>query len=560
MDVLVKLFVQILNMGITASYVILAVLLIRTCIKKAPKIYSYVLWLAVGFRLICPVSFSSVLSIFNFNLFNKKYPLNDTVVINTYIPANTFVIQPSNIKAGTEAVTLIPKGSLPVLASGGVSLLQIVTDIAAVLWVIGIAAFLIYSMISYLRLMRRVAKAVHWKENIYECDTITTPFVMGIWKPRIYIPFRLSEKEQNYILKHEMYHIRRKDYLVKPFSFLLLVLYWVNPLIWIAYISMSKDMEMSCDEKVVSELGFDVKADYSMSLLSFASHRSFPAGSPLAFGETNTKSRVKNVLHFKKPRWWISMIIAMICIVVLIACTANPKNKSEAETSNQITGAGTENTITDDTVTDYAKQLYELRNPYIGDAPADGALLKELGIQEKFGDYTLELETSKTPYILRIMFTDLVTDRDAFDVKMTGCATILLALIDNADEIQWSYPYMVDGQKDQITVYWNEQNTRAMNIEDIKAYSESAEKVQELLNLLGEAKFDSNITSSDNSQNSESSSSNTGEGPSALPLQINDFLKKNVTMATYLAYQLPDGYENGYYTATLGEGGNLFLY
>lgn len=527
MDFLETLFLQILNMGITAGYVILAVLIIRYCIRNMSKIFSYVLWIVVGFRLVCPISFPSLLSIFNFIRRNTAGDVNGTI---SYIPADAARIktQAVNIAAAQKMVTNTQPAAAPV----SVNPMQIVIYAATLVWMIGIAGLLLYCLISYLRLRKHVAKAVLMKENIYECDAIPSPFVMGLIKPRIYIPFRLGDQEQGYILLHEKYHIQRFDYLVKPLSFLLLIIYWFNPLVWVAYFCMSKDMEMSCDEKVIAEMGMSVKSDYSRSLLSFASnHRNTFAG-PLAFGETDTKSRIKNILHFRKRGIRISFLIGMICVLTIAACAANPfirNSNSQVKTDSK----------------SYSTNLYQCRNPYIGDNSADSRLLMALNIPEEYGRHTMELETSEKPYILRINFEKEVTDRGTFDRKMCNYASLLLALIDNADEIQWSYPYVQQGETNRITVYWDAQNLKAMGIDDIKSYGKSAAKVQSLWNYLNH--YDSTIDLS----SAENVTDNTDGSPED---------KKILTMSQYLTYKLPDNLVNGSYNAALGAGGgNLFL-
>lgn len=672
MDLLQDLFIKILNMSLTAGYVILAVLIIRIFIRKLPKRFSYYLWAAVGFRLLCPVSFTSMISFFNIGLFRMDTVENKASVMN-YIPSGVGTMSKPQVTVGIPVADQLINTSLPTANPvKSINPVQVILFVGTVLWITGILALLIYSAVSYLRLVKRVSKAVIARDNIYECDTISTPFVLGFFKPRIYIPFRLKEDELEYILRHEQYHIRRLDYLIKPISFLLLIVHWCNPLVWIAYIGMGKDMEMSCDEKVLSEMGASVKDAYSMSLLSFAVNHRFPVASPLAFGETNTKSRIKNIFHFKRPSWWVSAMIGVLCIIFIISFAANPLAK--ADKNDAVPVSDNKSAVE---VSDLAKQLFDAQNPYIGDAPADGTLLKILGIQEKFGDYTLELETEKTPYILRIAFTDEISYQGLNDSRMFKNAALLLALIDNADEIQWSCPTVEHGRKNLITVYYNQQNLDLIGIMDIKSYGETAEKVQELIDIL-ESNNGSGIVSSSMESNynpdtirvpgsNSGAASDAGEGsasdsstvvttgaqygsategaltmddvitikdwsnfnldyfksyenataydfgdPNALnsyymfelsydgkpfelqvsymkadssidmirllnktnsdvillystnPLykvntDVTSFLKKNIQMNMYLTYQLPEGFANGPYTATLMAGGNLIL-
>jgi beta-lactamase regulating signal transducer with metallopeptidase domain len=476
MTFLQQLFIRLLNMSITASYVILAVLFIRVFLKKAPKVYSYLLWLVVAFRLVCPVSFSSMLSIFNLSLFQMKEALTGNGNIN-YIPDNIAIMQKPNITVGILPADRILNENIPKATQyASINPMQVYLFLIVAIWVAGILVLTTYSILSYLKLKRRVARAVRYQKNVFECDSIGSPFVFGIVKPRIYLPFRLQERELDYILRHEQYHIKRRDYIIKPLAFLLLILYWFHPLVWIAYFCMTKDMEMSCDEKVLQEMGNDIKSDYSRSLLAFASnHRIFTA-SPLAFGETNTRKRITNILKYKKPKKWSTVLVGFLCIASLFLCAANPYQMEEKAAEAPAVEEG---------VTDFAHALYNSKNPYIGNASADGKLLQLLGVSE-LGDYTIELTTTKEPYVLKVVFKDEVFDRDSLDMTMIHNATLLLALIDNASEIHWSYPFEQDGQMTLITVYYSAENMAHLEYADIKSFASSAAKIQELLNMMEE--------------------------------------------------------------------------
>jgi beta-lactamase regulating signal transducer with metallopeptidase domain len=506
MDLMEGLFIKILNMGLTAAYIIPVILLIRLFIRKLPKRFSYYLWGAAGFRLLCPVSFSSIVSFFNIGLFRMD-KTGGSIGAMDYIPTGVAAMPRPQVSVGIPMADRLINNNLPaIIPSMGINPMQAILFAGTVLWIAGMAALLVYSTVSYLRLKKLVSKAVILRDNLYECDAISSPFVLGILRPRIYIPFRLKEDELDYILRHERYHIRRLDHLIRPLSFLLLTVYWFNPLVWAAYFCMGKDMEMSCDEKVLSDMGASVKNAYSLSLLSFAANYRFKTVSPLAFGEAHARGRIKNVLNFKKPNWRVSAVIGILCIIVVISLAANPSGKAD---KNGVVPAADPGGPEE--VSDLAHQLFEGRNPYIGDAPADGMLLKTLGSWENFGDYSLELETKKTPYVLRIVFTDKVIDRDQFDLRMFHNAAILLALIGNADEIQWSYPYTTDGQRTQIIVYYNRENLEQIGIKDIKSYGESEEAVQELMDFLEDFY---GYSFEDGSYNSEATGADTAEADS----------------------------------------------
>lgn len=346
MDFIETAFLKAFNMSITASYVILVVLLIGFCIRTVPKNFSYMLWSVVGFRLLFPVSFSSIISIFNCNLFDMTVAQSGGKGSFTYVPSNIGYTETPRVTLGISTINSFITESLPVATpAASINPMQIVVSIATILWCMGIATLLTYSIFSYIRVKRKVDGAVFLDKNIYECDNISSPFVLGIIKPKIYIPFRMNKQEREYILCHEEHHIRRLDHIVKPLSFLLLTVYWFNPLVWIAYLSMCRDMEMSCDEKVLSDMGMSIKKDYSMSLLSFSTKSRFLAASPLAFGESAVKRRVKNVLNFKKPNAWKIIVTTILCIGVIVACATNseiqkitPSEELEIDTISSIYG------------------------------------------------------------------------------------------------------------------------------------------------------------------------------------------------------------------------------
>ncbi len=204
-----------------------------------------------------------------------------------------------------------------------------------VVWLAGIAGFLLWNLSITFQMKRRLEKSVRYQENIYECDNIPSPFVMGILHPRIYIPFRLGEEEREYILKHEQYHIKRKDYIVKSVAFLLACIYWFHPLVWLSYFLMARDMEMSCDEYVLQNVSADIRTDYSKSLLAFAANQREIAAGWLAFGETDTRKRVKNVLYFKKHGKWISVVEILLLVITGSVCLTNAKDNGNQSAENK---------------------------------------------------------------------------------------------------------------------------------------------------------------------------------------------------------------------------------
>jgi len=315
-----KLFLEILGMSLTASVVIVAVLVIRLLLKRAPKQYSYLLWAAVGFRLCCPVSFRSAVSLFNpLNVAWER--MEERLREQTGAVAN-FTAVPE----GPAVDAAIPAAVAPETTMAASAMEQSFnwSTVCAVIWCIGMAVLLLYSVISYLRLHRNMETAVRLEGNVYQSDQICSPFILGVIYPKIYIPFGLDPNALRYVLAHERYHLKRKDHIIKLLAFLMLTIHWFNPLCWLAFALMSRDMEMSCDEKVLS-WEENIRKAYSITLLSFATNRRFPVPSPLAFGESGVKSRIKNVLRWSKPRLVISIVAVAVCIAVVAVSVTNPK-------------------------------------------------------------------------------------------------------------------------------------------------------------------------------------------------------------------------------------------
>lgn len=311
-----KAFLTLLNMSITASYVILFVLLVRIPLKKAPRIFSYGLWSVVLFRLVCPFSFSSALSFFGFFKTSSM----------EHIPANLGYMPKPQGNVGVDALDNLINSSLPSTApTASADKVEIIIFILSLLWIAGVIGLLIYYGISYIRLQRKVSTAILISDNIYKCENIKSSFVMGVIKPRIYLPASLLEKEKGYILMHERIHIKRFDYLIKPLAFFAACLHWFNPLVWMSFVLMSQDMEMSCDEGVLKEMGRDIKKDYSSSLLAQSIDKSMINGIPLAFGEGNVKSRIKNVLNYKKPGFWMLAAGVIMVSIAGVGLISNPR-------------------------------------------------------------------------------------------------------------------------------------------------------------------------------------------------------------------------------------------
>ena len=311
-----EIFLKIINMSISASYIVLAVLLLRLLLKKAPKWITVVLWGIVAVRLVCPFSIESVLSLIpSSEVVSPNIMTDKTPTINTGIPIINSALNP----VINESFTPNPGDSA--------NPLQIWIPVLTAIWIVGMVALLIYTVISFARVRRKIGTAVLLRDNIYQSENVVSPFVLGIIKPKIYLPFNMNEKDMEHVVAHEMSHIRRKDHLWKPLGFLLLTLHWFNPLMWLGYVLLCRDIELACDEKVIKELDHDARADYSQALLTCSVNRRMIAACPLAFGEVGVKNRVKSVLNYKKPAFWIIIAAIVACVAVAVCFLTNPPAK-----------------------------------------------------------------------------------------------------------------------------------------------------------------------------------------------------------------------------------------
>ena len=312
-----ELFLKIINMSISASWLVLAVLILRFVLKKAPKWINVLLWGIVAIRLICPFSFESTLSII---------PSAETIPLN--IGMDTTPTINSGISAINNAVNPIISQSNTPMAGASVNPLQITIGIYEYIWIFGMIALALYTAISYWRLRRKVDTAVRYKDNIFQSENVSFPFVLGIIKPRIYLPFKMNGQYLEYVVAHEQAHICRKDHWWKPLGFLLLMIHWFNPLMWLAYVLLCRDIELACDEKVIKELGNEQRGDYTQALVACSVNRRMIAACPLAFGEVSVKERVKSVMNYKKPAFWVIIISVIVCVGVAVCFLTNPKQDS----------------------------------------------------------------------------------------------------------------------------------------------------------------------------------------------------------------------------------------
>ena len=309
-----ELFLKIVNMSISASWLVLVVLILRFVLKKAPKWVNILLWGIVAIRLICPFSFESALSLIpSAETFPKKIISGPSFDVQSGI---TPVDNRINDYLGDryfEGVT--------VPANNGNTIMTILT----IVWTIGILLLVAYTVISYWRLHREIDTAVRYKDNIFQSENVSSPFVLGLIKPRIYLPFKLDGQDMEHVVAHEQAHIRRKDHWWKPLGFLLLTIHWFNPLMWLAYVLLCRDIELACDEKVIKGLSNEQRADYTQALVTCSVNRRMIAACPLTFGEVGVKERVKSVMNYKKPAFWVIIIAVIVCVGVAVCFLTNPK-------------------------------------------------------------------------------------------------------------------------------------------------------------------------------------------------------------------------------------------
>ena len=319
-----SLFLRLLNISITAGWIVLVVVLLRFVFKKAPKWIRVTLWGLVALRLLLPASIQSVTSV---------VPSTETVRVESV--GSVTPSGPSSVPAPPAGERIVIETGIPFVNSAVAPIAErtaehadtvtTVKTVAGWVWLAGACAMLLYALISFLRLRHRVRASVPFEKGVYVCDEIRDPFILGLLFPKIYLPSGMNEQTRTYVLSHEHAHLKRFDHVWKPLGFLLLAVYWFNPLLWLAYILLCRDVELACDEKVVKELSDEGKAAYSEALLCCSISRRSIAACPLAFGETGVKSRVKSVLNYKKPAFWIILVAILACIAVAVCFLTVPK-------------------------------------------------------------------------------------------------------------------------------------------------------------------------------------------------------------------------------------------
>lgn len=462
-----QIFLTFLQKNMTVAVVIIAVLLARLLLRRMPKKYSYVLWSLVGIRMIFDLPIASRLSVFNlFRSFVGRASTAETMLSPKGVtnPVGTTAASGAMGTTGTAASNAISGNAAASVTAHSLSTTQMILGILGWIWLIGIGLFVAYGIYSYIKCRMLVQTAILANDidlpvssrshvsgrkahlfagsnttsvmrnggiTIWECDRIPSPFVLGIIRPRIYIPFRMGEQEQAYILAHEQYHVRRFDPLWKLIAFLLLAVYWWNPLVWIAFFYMVRDMEMSCDEAVIEQFGSSIKQGYSNSLLEFAMERHPYSFAPVAFGEGDAGRRIKNVLNFKKPQTWVAIIVIVLLVIVGISCLTNGRDAKQ----------DTQNTQTNNS---------ELVSPDTQDGRLQGTEIPESQAQDSSelnsaAEGATEV-SDKVPVKSLMKWALAFCNRDVVSIKDLAGESALedlkdQNLLDDNDNLGWSSPW-----------------------------------------------------------------------------------------------------------------------
>ncbi len=308
-----ELFLRFLNVSINAGWLVLAVLLIRFIFRKAPRWIVCLLWALVGIRLLMPFSIESVFSLI---------PSAETVPQEILLESQPQIY--SGIPYINNTVNPVISDSFAPNPGDSANPLQIYSFIASWIWLLGLAAMVIYAAASWIMLKLRVRTATRMRDNIFQCETVDSPFVLGFIRPRIYMPYNISDDESRYVIAHEQAHLHRGDHLIKPLSFLLLSVYWFNPLLWAAYILLCRDIELACDERVIGSFDESERRGYSSALLDQSISRRRIAACPLAFGEVGVKERIKSVMNYRKPAFWVVIAALAVCAVTAVCFLTDP--------------------------------------------------------------------------------------------------------------------------------------------------------------------------------------------------------------------------------------------
>lgn len=467
------LFLSVLNRSIVSGFVILAVLLVRLFLKKAPGIFSYVLWAVVLLRLLCPFTFESAFGL----LPAGKAPALKDIMYQADTQLHTGIYRVDRL-----ASLLLPApGQLTDSAHSQQAWIsqQTLVFAGSMVWVAGMAAMLIYGLIQFVKLKKKLIGAAPFKDRIYFADHIASPFVMGFIRPVVYLPSSIAESEQGFIIAHELCHIKRLDHITRIFAFIALAIHWFNPLAWLAFLLSGKDMELSCDEAVMKNMPIDIRAEYAQSLLRFASGRRFISATPLAFGEGDTKGRIKNVMKYKKPMLWVSALAAVTVICVAAGLMSSP----EAEVISLEAEIMQPETEAMPAEASLAEKIWKNRTEYVGNNAAVGAIISELGLPEKLEYAGFMLDTGQQPYGITVNCkTDTETGNFYRETQnqmlLQKNAIILFALIGNADVVHFNID---DGKEPFPVSFYRESAQAIMEEEDLFGKTETVEDLEKFM-------------------------------------------------------------------------------
>ena len=425
-----NIFTTLLTLSWQAGVIALAVALVRLPLRRAPRWAVCALWALVALRLLLPVTLESPVSLQAEEAppIRAYHAIQQRETDDADTPADAVPSQSPDTPV-TPAVPLTPTVSAADNAptnTGAVSLTRMLPWI----WLTGVGCMLLYMALSCLRMWVKVRKAPHLYSNVYRCGDFGTPFVLGLFSPRIYLPDGLPEDDLPQVLSHERCHIRRGDHIVKPLAFLLLSFHWFNPALWLAYVLLGRDMERACDELALKNADAAGRAAYTRALVSCAARPRTAAVCPLAFGEIAVKERVKSVLHYKKPALWAAVLLVIAAAVIAVCLLTKPQSK----------------TLTDPSQWD-AQQLYALRTQYVGDNAAVGAILDALGLPE-MGDtadndtyaYSIRLDRNKEPMGVTVCYTfeNALPERSVeWNRQMAQRSYVVMALVDNIEWVSW---------------------------------------------------------------------------------------------------------------------------
>lgn len=417
------IFLRIVELSWQAGVLALAVMLARLALRRAPKWAVCLLWALVAVRLVLPFSLQSPVS-----LQAAQSPV--TAVLYELPQTQEAAQKTDEVLSGgsAEPVTPLPPTEAVTVQPVPAPKPAMTVSLLAAIWLAGVVMMLTYMLVSYLGIYRRVCTAVRLEDNVYRCGSWGTPFVLGLLRPRIYVPEGMDDAALPQVLAHERCHIRRGDHIVKPLAFLLLALHWFNPVLWAAYVLLGRDMENACDERVLRGVDGAGRAAYSRALVACAVRQRPAAVCPLAFGEVAVQERVKNAMNGKKPAVWAAVLLAIAAAVIAVCFLTSPGRREPS-----VDGAWD------------AETLYALRTPYVGDPSAVGRILNAVGL-DKMGadsdwDFTMQLSTEQEPYGLTLLYT---YDSESFlgygptwAQRMRAGGYLTMALIDNAEWVAW---------------------------------------------------------------------------------------------------------------------------